>query len=74
MNGNPPGIKELYEELCAENGTVPFCIAPEEAPQLFITEDPDRAWAELGEHLCSRLAPTPTGSPRVRTRRCTRMR
>ena len=46
MNGNPPGIKELYEELCAENGTVPFCIAPEEAPQLFITEDPDRAWAE----------------------------
>ncbi|MEK9580509.1 MAG: LLM class flavin-dependent oxidoreductase, partial [Acidimicrobiaceae bacterium] len=48
MNGNPPGIKELYEELCAENGTVPFCIAPEEAPQLFITEDPDRAWAELG--------------------------
>ncbi len=51
MNGNPPGIKELYEELCAENGTVPFCIAPEEAPQLFITEDPDRAWAELGEHF-----------------------
>ena len=54
MNGNPPGIKELYEELCAENGTVPFCIAPEEAPQLFITEDPDRAWAELGEHFHAR--------------------
>ena len=30
---------------------MPFCIAPEEAPQLFITEDPDRAWAELGEHF-----------------------
>ena len=74
MNGNPPGIKELYEELCAENGTVPFCIAPEEAPQLFITEDPDRAWAELGEHFMLEAAPTPIGSPRVRTHRCTRMR
>jgi alkanesulfonate monooxygenase SsuD/methylene tetrahydromethanopterin reductase-like flavin-dependent oxidoreductase (luciferase family) len=51
MNGNPPGIKELYEELCAENGSVPFCIAPEEAPQVHVVEDPDRAWAELGEHF-----------------------
>ena len=51
MNGNPPGIKDLYEELCAENGTVPFCIAPEEAPQVNIVEDPDRAWAELGKYF-----------------------
>ena len=51
MNGNPPGIKELYEEECARLGVAPFCIAPEEAPQVVVVDDPDRAWAELGDHF-----------------------
>jgi len=51
MNGNPLGIKDLYEQLCAENGSTAFCIAPEEAPQVCVVDDPDRAWAELGQHF-----------------------
>lgn len=51
MNGNPPGIKELYEEECERLGVAPFCVAPEDSPQIHVVEDPDRAWAELGEHF-----------------------
>ena len=51
MNGNPPGIQELYEEECARLGVTPFCIAPEDTPQVHVVDDPDKAWAELGEHF-----------------------
>ncbi len=51
MGGNKPEVKAYYEQLCAESGITPMVICPEEAPQIHVVDDPDRAWAELGEHF-----------------------
>jgi alkanesulfonate monooxygenase SsuD/methylene tetrahydromethanopterin reductase-like flavin-dependent oxidoreductase (luciferase family) len=47
-----PGLKEYYEEQCAANGTKGFILVPPpKVTNVFVDEDPDRAWAELGEHF-----------------------
>jgi alkanesulfonate monooxygenase SsuD/methylene tetrahydromethanopterin reductase-like flavin-dependent oxidoreductase (luciferase family) len=47
-----PGLAEYYDEQCAANGTKGFIfVPPPKVANLFIDEDPDRAWAELGEHF-----------------------
>lgn len=47
-----PELEELYQQLCAENGTTPIIVSPpEHVTLLFVAEDPDRAWKELGPHL-----------------------
>ena len=47
-----PGLAEYYEEQCAANGTKGFILVPPpKVTNVFVDEDPDRAWAELGEHF-----------------------
>jgi alkanesulfonate monooxygenase SsuD/methylene tetrahydromethanopterin reductase-like flavin-dependent oxidoreductase (luciferase family) len=47
-----PGLAEYYDEQCAANGTTGFIfVPPPKVANLFVDEDPDRAWDELGEHF-----------------------
>ncbi|MFG3253504.1 LLM class flavin-dependent oxidoreductase [Streptomyces sp. NPDC048172] len=47
-----PGLRAYYEERCAAAGVAPVCLMPPaEMPAVHVTEDPDRAWAEYGEHF-----------------------
>jgi hypothetical protein len=47
-----PEIADYYRELCAEAGHTPVVVMqpPRSRGMVFLHEDPDRAWAELGEH------------------------
>lgn len=46
-----PELEALYYEECEKNGTSGFCIAPEAVAMVHVVEDPDKAWAELGQHF-----------------------
>jgi alkanesulfonate monooxygenase SsuD/methylene tetrahydromethanopterin reductase-like flavin-dependent oxidoreductase (luciferase family) len=47
-----PDLADYYRELCAGLGVTPVVVMPPERSRgmVFLHEDPDRAWAELGEH------------------------
>ena len=47
-----PDVADYYRELCAEAGHHPVVVMPAARSRgmVFLHEDPDRAWAELGEH------------------------
>ncbi|MFF0427575.1 LLM class flavin-dependent oxidoreductase [Streptomyces sp. NPDC004520] len=47
-----PELDAYYREKCAEYGTEGWTMMPaEETPLLHLSEDPDRTWAEHGEHF-----------------------
>lgn len=47
-----PELEAYYEQLCAKSGKTPMVISPpEHVSLLFVAEDPDRAWREIGLHL-----------------------
>jgi len=48
-----PDIADYYRELCAEVGLTPLVIMPGPVNRgmIYLHEDPDRAWAELGDHI-----------------------
>jgi len=48
-----PDVADHYRELCAEKGVAPFVMMPGEINRgmIYLHEDPDKAWAELGEHI-----------------------
>ncbi|MEU8530743.1 MULTISPECIES: LLM class flavin-dependent oxidoreductase [Streptomyces] len=47
-----PELATYYTERCAEYGTEGWTMMPgEETPLLHLSEDPDRTWAEYGEHF-----------------------
>ena len=48
-----PDIADYYRELCAEAGLAPLVIMPGPVNRgmIYLHEDPDRAWAELGDHI-----------------------
>ncbi|MEW1698587.1 LLM class flavin-dependent oxidoreductase [Streptomyces sp. NPDC093249] len=47
-----PELEAYYRERCAEYGTEGWTMMPaEETPLLHLAEDPDRTWAEYGEHF-----------------------
>ncbi|WP_167100944.1 LLM class flavin-dependent oxidoreductase [Mycobacterium sp. DL592] len=48
-----PDLAQYYNELCAQAGIRPFVIMPAEVNRgmIYLHPDPDRAWAELGEHI-----------------------
>lgn len=47
-----PEIEAYYHEQCAEYGTTGFCLMPPpDTHMVFVSEDPDRTWAELGQHF-----------------------
>src|SRR4051812_37231032 len=48
-----PDLAEYYTELCREAGQRPFVLMPPAVNHgmIYLHEDPERAWAELGEHI-----------------------
>ncbi|MFD8207423.1 LLM class flavin-dependent oxidoreductase [Streptomyces sp. NPDC059695] len=47
-----PELEAYYRERCAEYGTEGWTMMPAEVtPLLHLSEDPDRTWAEHGEHF-----------------------
>lgn len=49
---NIPELEAYYYEQCKENGTQGFFMMPSVNTQmLFVDEDPDKAWDELGKHF-----------------------
>ncbi|WP_205875347.1 LLM class flavin-dependent oxidoreductase [Mycobacterium camsae] len=48
-----PDVAAHYRQLCAEEGVKPFVIMPGPVNRgmIYLHDDPDRAWAELGEHI-----------------------
>ena len=47
-----PEIESYYYEQCEAHGTSGFCILPgPDTAMLFVSEDPDRTWAQLGHHF-----------------------
>jgi alkanesulfonate monooxygenase SsuD/methylene tetrahydromethanopterin reductase-like flavin-dependent oxidoreductase (luciferase family) len=48
-----PEVAAYYRELCAEAEIAPLIIMPGPVNRgmIYLHEDPDRAWAELGEHI-----------------------
>ncbi|MGW6557056.1 LLM class flavin-dependent oxidoreductase [Streptomyces hydrogenans] len=47
-----PELEAYYRERCAEYGTDGWTMMPgRETPLLHVSEDPDRTWAEYGEHF-----------------------
>lgn len=52
MNSHAPDVRDYYLRLCAEHGTTPFVMMPEDdSGVLLLSADPDRAWATVGENL-----------------------
>jgi alkanesulfonate monooxygenase SsuD/methylene tetrahydromethanopterin reductase-like flavin-dependent oxidoreductase (luciferase family) len=47
-----PDLADYYRELCAEAGKNPVVFMPpaQSRGMVFLHEDPDQAWAELGDH------------------------
>jgi alkanesulfonate monooxygenase SsuD/methylene tetrahydromethanopterin reductase-like flavin-dependent oxidoreductase (luciferase family) len=53
-NGSVPGMREAYEAACREHGHTPGSVlVPErDTPSvIFVADDVDAAWDELGEYL-----------------------
>ncbi|OBI00030.1 LLM class flavin-dependent oxidoreductase [Mycobacterium sp. E2733] len=48
-----PEIAAYYRKLCADAGMTPLILMPGPVNRgmIFLHEDPDRAWAELGDHI-----------------------
>jgi alkanesulfonate monooxygenase SsuD/methylene tetrahydromethanopterin reductase-like flavin-dependent oxidoreductase (luciferase family) len=53
-NANVPGMQEAYEAACREHGHQPgpLFLPDRDTPSVvFVADDVDHAWSELGEHL-----------------------
>jgi alkanesulfonate monooxygenase SsuD/methylene tetrahydromethanopterin reductase-like flavin-dependent oxidoreductase (luciferase family) len=49
---NMPELEAYYYEQCTAQGTTGFCMMPSgDTVMLFVADDPDKAWAEIGPHL-----------------------
>jgi alkanesulfonate monooxygenase SsuD/methylene tetrahydromethanopterin reductase-like flavin-dependent oxidoreductase (luciferase family) len=52
--GSEPGMREAYEESAREHGHEPGAISlpdPDKATNVFVADDVDQAWEELGPYL-----------------------
>jgi alkanesulfonate monooxygenase SsuD/methylene tetrahydromethanopterin reductase-like flavin-dependent oxidoreductase (luciferase family) len=45
-----PKLKEIYEAECAAVGFQGFCVLPSGPGFVLVTEDPDKAWAEIKQY------------------------
>jgi alkanesulfonate monooxygenase SsuD/methylene tetrahydromethanopterin reductase-like flavin-dependent oxidoreductase (luciferase family) len=48
-----PDVADHYRELCAQKGITPAVLMPGPVNRgmIYLHEDPEQAWAELGEHI-----------------------
>jgi len=46
-----PDVEDLYRSECDRLGVAGFCIAPDNVAMVHVVDDPDRAWAQLGQHF-----------------------
>jgi alkanesulfonate monooxygenase SsuD/methylene tetrahydromethanopterin reductase-like flavin-dependent oxidoreductase (luciferase family) len=48
-----PDIAQYYTDLCTQNGIEPAVIMPARINRgmIFLHEDPDKAWSDLGDHI-----------------------
>ena len=53
LSDHLPELAAYYTELCSAKGLTPLILMPpaRNRGMLYLHEDPDRAWAELGEHI-----------------------
>lgn len=48
---NDPEVFDFYREECARLGVAPALLPPGAGQMVWVSEDPDRTWAEIGPHL-----------------------
>ena len=49
---NMPELEAYYYEQCEKHGTQGFCAMPDDETKMtLVAEDPDKAWAELGQYF-----------------------
>ena len=54
---NLPDLQAYYYAQCEEHGTQGFCMMPGESTvMLHVSEDPDKTWAQHGEHFLHEAA------------------
>ncbi|MGI9601825.1 MAG: LLM class flavin-dependent oxidoreductase [Acidimicrobiales bacterium] len=56
-DGQFPELESLYNSELERHGKTGFCLMPPARSEMvFVTEDPDRAWAELGRYFMNEAA------------------
>ncbi len=48
---NDPEMLETYRRECERRGVTPLALPPGSGEMVFVAEDPDREWREIGPHL-----------------------
>lgn len=48
---NDAEMERTYVEACRERGIEPLLLPPGTGEMIFVSRDPDRTWAAIGEHL-----------------------
>jgi len=48
---NKPEVFEYYREECARQGVEPVLLPPGAGEMVWVSDDPERTWAEIGAHL-----------------------
>ncbi|HUO39644.1 MAG TPA: hypothetical protein VMU34_18185, partial [Mycobacterium sp.] len=68
-----PDVANRYKDLCKANGRRPVVVMPpaDNRGMVYLHEDPDKGWAELGHHICGRRRPTRGGLGAERIPTCT---
>lgn len=46
-----PEVLQLYREECEKRGVTPLAIPPGSAQMIWVAEDPDRLWSQIGPYL-----------------------
>ena len=63
-----PELQAYYEEQCKEHGTTPLCLMPPPSMQMtFVADDPDKTWAELGQHFFNEASTYSSWQPEGQT-------
>jgi alkanesulfonate monooxygenase SsuD/methylene tetrahydromethanopterin reductase-like flavin-dependent oxidoreductase (luciferase family) len=48
---NDPAVFRFYQEECARRSVSPLLLPPGKGEMIWVSEDPERTWAEIGPHL-----------------------
>jgi len=48
---NDPEVHDVYRRECERRGHEPLLLAPGSGQMIFVSEDPERSWSEVGPHF-----------------------